>query len=329
VRVRFYQLLALQRLVDVEADLYKVAQDAVTTTEDLKNVGAANEPDVLQAHVEEQQENVALRNARARYNAAWRQLTAFVGSPDLPAGRLQGDLEDAAAVPDFDAALAHLLDASPEIQVARAEASRNEFALRREKAEPIPNVNLRASTGYDSEEDGRKMVASVQLGVRVPLFDRNQGNIHAAEAQLAYARQEVCRVELSLRQRLAREYERYDTAAALVKTYREQSLPAARRAYELYLDSFRNRKAAWPQVLVAQRTYFQISVDYTQALDDMRRSEVAILGLLLVDGLDEPPGLPSEGPVRSREQPGGNLPETLPRSGRPLESGAGAGAGGG
>jgi cobalt-zinc-cadmium efflux system outer membrane protein len=114
-----------------------------------------------------------------------------------------------------------------------------------------------------------------------------------------------------------------------VKTYREQSLPAARRAYELYLDSFRNRKAAWPQVLVAQRTYFQISVDYTQALDDMRRAEVAILGLLLVDGLDEPPALPSEGPVRSREQPGGNLPETLPRSGRLLESSAGAGSGGG
>ena len=76
-------------------------------------------------------------------------------------------------------------------------------------------------------------------------------------------------------------------------------------------------------MLVAQRTYFQISVDYTQALDEMRRAEVAILGLLLVDGLDEPAGLPSEGPVRSREQTGGNLPETMPRSGRTLESGPG------
>jgi len=43
-------------------------------------------------------------------------------------------------------------------------------------------------------------------------------------------------------------------------------------------------------VLVAQRTYFQISVDYVEALDEMRRAEVAILGLLLVDGLEEPPG---------------------------------------
>ena len=321
VRIRFYQLLAMQRLLDVQAELLKVAQNAATTTEDLKNVGAANEPDLLGAQIEEQQETVSLRNARARYDAACRQLAAFVGNPGLVVGRLQGDLEDAPAVPDADAALTHILEASPEIQVAQAEVRRNDIALRREQVEPIPNVNLRVSSGYDSEESVRRVTTTVQLGVRLPIFDRNQGNIKAAQAQLAYARHEVCRVELSLRQRMAREYERYESAAAVVKTYRELTVPAARRAYELYLASFRDRKAAWPQVLVAQRTYFQISVDYTQALDDMRRAEVAILGLLLVDGLDEPPGLPSEGPVRSREQSGGNLPETLPRSGRPLQGG--------
>src|SRR5439155_6114716 len=124
-------------------------------------------------------------------------------------------------------------------------------------------------------------------------FDKNQGNIRAAQAQLAYAQADISRVELSLRQRLARAYARYRTAQAVVKLDGEQNLPDARRAYELYLDSFRKRRAAWPQVLVAQRTYFQISVDYIEALDDLRRAEVAILGLLLVDGLDEPPGLPS------------------------------------
>ena len=85
-------------------------------------------------------------------------------------------------------------------------------------------------------------------------------------------------------------YAHYRTAQTTVETYRKDNLPDAKEAYELYLDSFRKRRAAWPQVLVAQRTYFQISVEYTQALDEMRRAEVAILGLLLVDGLDEPSG---------------------------------------
>ena len=145
------------------------------------------------------------------------------------------------------------------------------------------------------------------------------------------AQAETGRVELSLRQRLARQYARYKTALATVEIYRKSNLPEAKEAYELYLDSFGKRRAAWPQVLVAQRTYFQISVDYVQALDELRRAEVAICGLLLVDGLDEPPGLPSEGGLRSREQQsgGGDLPEPInPRQGRGLENRTGAASGG-
>ena len=51
--------------------------DAVTTTEELVNVGAANKPDLLQARIEERQENVALANARTLYDSAWRQLAAL------------------------------------------------------------------------------------------------------------------------------------------------------------------------------------------------------------------------------------------------------------
>jgi cobalt-zinc-cadmium efflux system outer membrane protein len=298
VCVRFYQLLAMQRLLDVRAELLKVAEDAVTTTEELANVGAANRADLLQARIEARQERVGLENARALYAAAWQQLNAFLGNPGLPADRLRGDLESGCAVPDFDATLAHLLAASPEAQVARVEITRSQFALRREQAETVPNLNVRVSTGYDFQDRG--VTTSVQVGGRLPVFDRNQGNIRSAQAQLARAQAEVTRVELSLAQRLAREYARYRTAAALVESYRKDNLPEAREAFELYLDSFRKRRAAWPQVLVAQRTYFQIRVDYVQALEQMRRSEVAILGLLLVDGLEEPPGPPSEGRIQRR-----------------------------
>jgi cobalt-zinc-cadmium efflux system outer membrane protein len=327
VRIRFYQLLAMDRLLVVRADLLRNADDALTTTEQLVNVGAANRADLLQARIEARQERVALENARVLYQAAWQQVAAFVGNPQLTQPRLQGDLEQANAIPDWDATLAHLLQASPELQAARAEVARDRFALRREQVEPIPNVQVQVSNGYDFET--RNDVTSVQVGVRLPLCDRNQGNIRAAGAQLAIAQAEVGRVELSLRQRLAQTHARYRAALATVAEYKSHTLPDAREAYELYLGSFRNRQAAWPQVLVAQRTYFQVSVDYVQALEQLRRAEVSILGLLLVDGLDQPPGPGGEGRVPSREQPG-HLPDPISARGRPLEDGAGArGAGAG
>ena len=298
VRIRFYQLLALQRLLDVRANLLKVADDAVQTTEELLNVGAANNPDLLQARIEARQERVALENARFQYEAAWRQLAALVGAPELAVSRLEGDLEAVVPMPDFDATLAHLLEASPEIQVALAEIARTEIGLKREQVEPIPNVQMRVANGYDFET--RRDVTSVQVGVRLPIFDKNQGNIRMAGAQVAYAQAELRRVQLSLNQRLARAYAHYRTAAATMQTYRKDNLPDAKKAYELYLESFRKRRAAWPQVLVAQRTYFQISVEYNEALAEMRSAEVAILGLLLVDGLNEPANVPSAGEGQRR-----------------------------
>src|SRR5262249_40855288 len=92
---------------------------------------------------------------------------------------------------------------------------------------------------------------------------------------------------------------------------------------ELYLESFRKRRAAWPQVLVAQRTYFQISVEYTEALEEMRRAEVLILGLLLVDGLDEPPNAPGGGGRQRGRDEGGAGPFNS-RGGRGQENGGAA-----
>lgn len=319
VRIRFYQLLALQQLLDVRANLLKVADDAVQTTEELLNVGAANNPDLLQARIEARQERVALENARFQYEAAWRQLAALVGAPELPVSRLEGDLEAVVPMPEFDATLAHLLEASPEIQVALSEIGRSEIGLKREQVEPIPNVQMRVANGYDFET--RRDVTSVQVGVRLPLFDKNQGNIRTARAQVAYAQAELRRVQLSLNQRLARAYARYRIAAATVQAYRKDNLPDAKKAYELYLESFRKRRAAWPQVLVAQRTYFQISVEYTEALAEMRSAEVAILGLLLVDGLNEPANAASVGEGQHRGQEDSGLPEPINgRSGRGVES---------
>jgi cobalt-zinc-cadmium efflux system outer membrane protein len=310
----------MQRLLDVRADLLKVADNAVTTTEELVNVGAANRPDLLQARIEARQERVALENARTLYQGAWRQLAALVGEPCLPAGRLQGELDAAGAAPDCDTALAHLLEASPELQAARAEVARSQIGLKREQVEPIPNIQVLVANGYDF--DTRKDTTTVQVGLRLPIFDKNQGNIRAAQGQLTRAAAEERRVELSLRQRLARQYARYRTASAVVQSYRKATLPEAREAYELYLESFQKRRAAWPQVLVAQRTYFQISVEYIEALEELRRAEVAILGLLLVDGLDDPPA-PGEGAQR-RPSEASDLPDPIsPRGGRGLGSTSG------
>lgn len=315
VRMRFYHVLALQQLVEVQEGLLKVAQDAVTTTEELLNTGAANKVDVLQARVEARQQRVAMENARIRYKAAWQELAALVGQPCLPVTSLDGKLDQDVPVLDAEQTWCRLMEVSPELRIAQTEITRNQIAVRREEVEPIPNLRLRGSTQYNF--DTKRQQAGIEIGLRLPMFDRNQGNILTAQAELNNAQADVVRVELSLRQRLAKTFARYQTNRTTVEEYRQHILPETKEAYLLYVDSFQKRRAAWPQVLVAQRSYFQANVEYLEALVDLRRAEVALLGLLLVDGLEEPPGLPSEG-RGSGQRNGERLNESLsePLSGR-------------
>jgi cobalt-zinc-cadmium efflux system outer membrane protein len=215
---------------------------------------------------------------------------------------LVGELEPADAPLAKEVALEQILRDSPEIQFALAEVERDEVTVEREKREPIPNVIVRGAGGYNYEV-GRP-TADVSVGVRLPVWDRNEGTVAQAQADLARARAEVTRVELSVRRRFADTFQRYESALASVKDFREETLPKARKAYEVYQDYFKKRRATWPQVLVAERTLTQLNDEYVNALLELRRAEVDIRGLLLGDGgLTEPPGVTPQGHIDATPRP--------------------------
>ena len=89
-----------------------------------------------------------------------------------------------------------------------------------------------------------------------------------------------------LRSRFAASFREYRNAQQMIERYRTQVVPRARQAYEMYLSSFRQMAAAYPQVLIAQRTLFQVEVEYARALVQLRQRAVGLRGFLLEGGLD-------------------------------------------
>jgi cobalt-zinc-cadmium efflux system outer membrane protein len=301
IKIAFYEVLAAQQLIEVRRTLAENAQNGVTTTKELVNVGQANPPDLLQAQVEADRARVNLRTAESRYQRDWNHLVTLVGAPELAPTPLTGKLELDEAPLEFEAALCRLLQESPELQAAQAEVVRDQIGLRREQVEPIPNLFVRGATGYNFET--RNMTTDVSIGIPLPIFDRNQGTIWQAKAELARAQADVTRVELSLRRRLADTFYRYQTRLDSVKDYQQNSLPKARQAYDLYFDYYRKRRATWPQVLVAERTLAQLSEEYIAALTELREAEVTIQGLLLVDGLTPPSEPVPQGHIEATPKP--------------------------
>ncbi len=301
VRLRYYELLAVQRMVELRRDLFRNAEESLRTYREMFNTGQANRPDVLLAEVEANRARIALRAEENRYWASWQELTAVLGLPTLPPTPLRGRLEPDGKPLDWEVALGQLLQESPEVQAAQAHVVRDQIALKREQVEPIPNLYISASTGRNFETSNT--VAGVQVGVRVPLWDRNQGTIRQAKADLARSHAEIARVELSLRQRLAQVFGQYQTALETVQLYRDSSVPKATEAYEEQREMYRKRRAPWAAVVKAERDLFQVKSEYTQSLLELRRAEVAIAGMLLVDGLTEPPGPGTGGHLDATARP--------------------------
>jgi outer membrane protein, heavy metal efflux system len=298
VRVLFYEALGAARLVELRSDLARIGRDAADTAERLFNVGQADRPDVIEVEIEGQRANVELDRARHELDRVWESLAAMVGDPEMPRAALVGDLEADVPAVDEAAIRAQILRESPEVKIAAARVEAAKASLARAHAERVPNFFVRGGLGYNAERfaPGKDVgvEARFEVGLPLPLFNRNEGNIATAESQLKLAEGERRRVELALRTRLATAFRNYRDAARVVASYRTDILARAQRAYELYLGRFRQMAAAYPQVLIAQRTLGQVRVDYVRALVELWQDATVLNGLLLVDGLRAPETVPGE-----------------------------------
>jgi outer membrane protein, heavy metal efflux system len=292
VQVRFYSALARLRIVEVQRKLLDIANAAAATAHQLANVGQADVPDVLQAEVEAEQAKLEFVKAQREYIQSFEDLATVAGEPEIPLALLKGDLDHPPAI-DTDRYLNDLLENSPAIKRAQQSALRADAELTRNKREAIPDLNVRAGVQQNQEilESSMKPVgvqAFATVGIQIPLFNRNQGNVQAAQAQVEREREEVERVRLQLRQIAQPLLQQYLLSRMEEERYRTQLIPRAQRAYDLYLGKYRNMAAAYPEVIVSQRTLFQLEDSHSRTLGDLWTTAVQLQNYLLADGISAP-----------------------------------------
>jgi cobalt-zinc-cadmium efflux system outer membrane protein len=291
VRMSYIKALAAQQTLELRHNLSKLADDAVETSHQLANVGQADAPDVLESEVEEQQARLAVTMAEQNQRRVWKALTAVVGNPRLPLMKLEGKLEDTPPI-NADELVEKIVNESPAIRIAELGVKRAEAALARAKREPIPDLQIRGGMQQNGEllPDGRAvgLQGFADVGVRIPIFDHNQGNIATAKADAERAKREVERVKLVLRERAATVVQNYTFSQTAVDRYKNQMIPRAQKAYEMYTKKYQEMAAAYPQVLIAQRTLMQLEVSYTTALENFATSSLSLQSYLLTDGLEAP-----------------------------------------
>jgi len=273
------------------------------------NTGQADETEVLEAEVEAERMRMIARMQENTLREEWRSLAAVIGQPEMPLATVGGDLENGWPELNEEQAVGAIAKESPAVRIADATETRAQTALARAKHEAIPDVLLRGGMEYNHETLGSVPFAKgwegiAEVSLQIPLFNRNQGNVTAARADIERADEEKKRIALMLRERAASAVDQYANARLMAVEYRDEVLPRAKKAYSLMVEKYGQMLASYPRVLDTQRKLYELQIEYISALEGVWTNGIALQGYLLTDGL-EAPARPGEvdRPIRETNVP--------------------------
>jgi len=279
VRAAFYELLTAQREVSENEAIVKIATENYEASQKIEKVGRGSQPDVLRAKVELESNLNKLIAARKRLEASWPLLANIMGIPGSTMVPLQGDLE--ANKPDYR--IAELLETvqtkNSEIMQLQASIAEAEKLSARSRLENIPNVDVKVHPLYDYTESIGQI--SFEVGMRFPIWNKNQGNIQSAEAELVRRSSELQSTKLKLADRVILAHQRYVTARDQAVKFEKDLLPQAKEALRLTKAAFESGDAKYDYtaLLDAQRTLSQARLGYVQTLGELWKAVAEIKGL--------------------------------------------------
>lgn len=264
----FSNLLEFQKIRELNERNLARADENLTTLDALLEAGESNRIDVNKAKlaVSEARELIAEARSEESAGAAELSLTWGSGAADVSAsGSLSAPGGTTSA--NIDSAINN----HPATRVATLRVSRAEAVYELEKSRRVSDVKV--GGGIRELRDAGETAAVVGVSVPLPFFDRNQGNINAAESRLERARAESRSTESQLRSRISRLTAELRSARSRVAEFDSQTLAAASQALSDTREAYAAGKASLLEVLDARETLFRIESNRTNAQADLLRAQ--------------------------------------------------------
>jgi cobalt-zinc-cadmium efflux system outer membrane protein len=294
VRTNYFQVLLARKGVEVSSALAALADEVYQIQLKQVAAGEAAGYEPLQLYAQAVQARNALAQAEASYRANWRQLAAALGRPDLPPAPLAGSVELPPPVIDPGAARARIVEAHTDVLTARNRILQAETNLRLQRLNRLSDVATNTVVQHDNATGNNQF--NLQLGMSLPIWDRNQGNIRAAESQIAANAAALAAAQNDLLGRLADALGRYEANRVVVANYRDKVLPALTQSYRAVIRRYQQEpadvpggKVAFADIVVAQQNLAQALQAYLTALNAQWQAVSDLGALLQVDELYSAP----------------------------------------
>jgi len=285
LRQQYYVLLAAQRRLKVLQKLQEITASSLATgKEQERGAGELAHIDVLILQIDNQRVQADLENTLRLQRGARKQLATLVGDPSISDDQFEGSIYD--APPQYDEKILNEFAAanSAYVQIAKLDVERNEILLKRAVAEPYPNVTLGPAYQWGLVQGGEQFWLTVTFPI--PTWDRNQGGIQSATADLAGSRKNVEAVQLEQLRRVADAYSRHRAVRAQAAKYRKDIIPNAMNAFKLAKKGFEKGEWDFIRYLQVQRTVVDTNMAYIDLLENVWTTAAELSGLLQVEDFE-------------------------------------------
>ncbi len=269
----YAQAEASERRVQLATEGLALADDDARVATALVEAGREADLRRVQAQAAVQAARAALEEARAARATAFGDLTSLAGAPapisSIPVSLLaQADRSVPVSAPDPLA--------SPTFLAAQADREAAARRIRVERSRATPDVSVSVGVRRFQEDDSTAMVAGVSAPF--PLFDRNRGNIGAAQAELAAAEARLNAARLDAEANGRASVARVGAADARLVAAREGERTAD-EAYRLTRIGYEGGKLALVELINARRALAEARAQTVDAALERLSAQAALARL--------------------------------------------------
>ena len=214
----------------------------------------------------------ALNQARTDFNSAWSKLAALIGwTEPLPAS-LRWQSNEEALTLSLERLKELAVQTRPDLASFSFKETQKQQQVDLEKAQRIPDLTL--GGGYKRDFGVNSFYASVTLPL--PLFDRNQGSIHQAAADLRRARNQLLWKNLMIRSEVEKSYRNYQEQQSTVTRVKRDLLQRADTVLETTRTSYEEGESSLTDYLDALRVRLDVSLSFYDLLFQLERSRIQL-----------------------------------------------------
>lgn len=274
---RYIDVLTAQEIEKNTRENHKIAGDAYITITRQIEEGRGSAIDSGQALLGKNEALLALETAKRESTLARHRLSAMWAEPNPKFSAVSGRLLTPKDTLPSVKALNQSIDNHPAMLLAGSGVCVAKIQLTREESTKKPDITLGLGYRRDGSVDDNAVVLG--LSFPIPIFDKNEGGIARAGAEIVRSEALVSQTRIQLEMQIAEANAKLTTAKSEYDLVSGDMLSAARDHYNKLTDAYRLGRVQYLNLLEARRASTAITKQKIEALGRYHSARVELESL--------------------------------------------------